>query len=423
MGKLQRPKSKGEEPLFEVPEEVTVALAEIAGNAKHHLLALSAAVGLAVVKEIFEHEVTQIVGPKGKHIEQRTASRHGHESRRITLGGRRTEASKPRVRSTGGKEIELESFRQFSSRDQLDEYTLGAILAGVSTRRYQGVLEPVGVDGSATKRSSVSRRLIQGTSAKLAELFSRDLSKLDLVAMFIDGKNVGGHTLVLALGVDSKGKKHPLGLWIGTTENKAVCGALIDELIDRGLDTDTAMLFVIDGGKAIRAAIVDRFGELALIQRCRKHKKTNVTDHLPISERGFVGRKMEAAWKLDDPKQAETELRSIAKSLKLKHPGAEASLLEGLEETLTVNRLGLKPSLVRTFKSTNPIESMISISRTVSRNVKRWRSGEMARRWTAAAMLEAEKQFRRVNGYKDIGKLKKAIARHEEVVRSKNRAA
>lgn len=422
MGKLQRSKAALQEPLFELPKEVSIALSEIASSAKQHLLALSVGVGIAVVEEIFEHEVTSIVGPKGKHIADRTANRHGHEKSSVTMGGRRVKVSKPRVRSSDDLEVELGSFAHFSSRDPLDEHTLGTILAGVSTRRYRRVLEPLDVKATSTDRSSVSRRFVTGTGAKLTELFSRDLSKLDLLAMFIDGKVIAKHTIVVALGVDAKGVKHPVGLWIGTTENKTVCGKLIDDLIERGLDADKAMLFVIDGAKAIRAAIVSRFGDLAVIQRCRQHKKRNVTDHLPKPEQGFIGNRMEAAWKIEDPKAAEAKLRSIAKSLKLKHPGAAASLLEGLEETLTVNRLGLADSLLRTFRSTNPIESMISISATVSRNVKRWRDGEMALRWTAAGMLEAGKQFRKVNGYNDMGVLKKALARHKEEVISKRAA-
>ncbi|HLB61670.1 MAG TPA: transposase [Actinomycetota bacterium] len=210
--------------------------------------------------------------------------------------------------------------------------------------------------------------------------------------------------------------KHPLGLWEGTTENEAACRALLGNLIDRGLDTSRAVLFVIDGGKEIRSAIKEVYGEGALVQRCRKHKERNVSEHLPKAERTFVARKLRAAWSRTDAGEAERELRQLARHLDAKHPGAAGSILEGLEETLTVTRLGLTPSLLRTFKSTNPIESMISIARDTHRNVKRWRDGRMALRWIAAGMLEAERQFRRVNGYRDLHILKRALERHREVV-------
>ena len=331
--------------------------------------------------------------------------------------------ARPRVRTTAGEEVELTTYRVFSSRDLLREVALGRMLAGLSTRRYRAGLEPVGkaAPPQGTSRSAVSRRFVAGTAAKLAELFGRDLSGLDLLAVFVDGMAVGGHLIVVALGVDAAGRKHPLGLWEGTTENKAVCSALLSNLIDRGLVTERALLFVIDGGKGIRSAIIAVWGELALIQRCRKHKRANVTDHLPKTEQLFISRKLTKAWSNPDAAAAERELRALARALQARHPGAAGSVLEGLEETLIVTRLGLTPSLHRTFKTTNPVESMISIARDTSRNVKRWRDGQMALRWTAAGMLEAEKQFRKVNGYRDLHILKRALECHQEVVES-NRA-
>jgi putative transposase len=202
--------------------------------------------------------------------------------------------------------------------------------------------------------------------------------------------HVGEHLIVVALGVDSAGRKHPLGLWEGTTENSAVCRALVGNLIDRGLPADRAMLFVTDGGKAIRKVIRETWGELALHQRCRNHKLENITSHLPERERAFIARKVRAAWSMGDAAAAERDLRGIARHLESDHPGAAASIVEGLEEALTVTRLGLPLSLHRTFKTTNPIESMISIARDATRNVKRWRDGKMALRLIAAGMLEAE---------------------------------
>lgn len=420
MAKLPRPRVVTKERIEEadLPEHVLVALHEIASTARDGLLALSVGVGLQVVSEIFEEEVTSVVGEKGRHDPGRSANRHGHEPRSVVLGGRLVKVDRPRVRSREGSEVQLRTYGAFADRDLLTEAAIGRMLAGLSSRRYRDGLEPVGdVGHSGTSRSAVSRRFVAGTEASLAEIFGRDLQGIDLVAVFVDGMNVGEHLIVVALGVDPAGEKHPLGLWEGTTENKATCNALLSNLVERGLDTSRAMLFVIDGAKAIRSAIMAHFGSLALIQRCTKHKERNVTDHLPKQERLLIARRLRKAWRNPDASGAERELRSIARSLSDRHPGAAASVLEGLEETLTVARLGISGSLHRSLKTTNPIESMISIARTTSRNVKRWRSGKMALRWTAAGMLEAERQFRRVNGFRDLQQLKAALRHHEEVVR------
>jgi len=279
------------------------------------------------------------------------------------------------------------------------------------------------VEARATSKSAISHRFIQGTEQKLAELFGRDLSQLDLVAMFIDGVEIAEHCVVVALGVDADGRKHPLGLWEGTTENKTVCTALLGNLIERGLHVEQPRLFVIDGGKAIRAAVVSTFGTYAVIHRCREHKRRNVLEHLPQTERMFVSRKLNKAWSEPDARRAEAQLRALAKHLETKHPGAAASLLEGLEETLTVTRLGLNGSLLDTFKSTNPIESMISIARDVTGNVKRWKNGKMVMRWMAAGLLDAEKRFRRVKGYRDMAILRTALRRHHQGLESTRRSA
>ncbi len=408
----------------DLPEQVTIAVRDLAGAVKKGLLALSVGVGLAVVHELFEAEVTRLAGPKGKHDPERQAYRHGQESRQVTLGGRRVQVDKPRVRSVDNEEVELRTFHTFAGRDLLSAAALERMLAGLSTRRYPAGLEPMGdVEPLATSKSAISRRFVQGTEQKLAELFGRDLSQLDLLAIFIDGVLIAEHCVVVALGVDAEGRKQPLGLWEGSTENKTVCNALLGNLIERGLDPEQPRLFVIDGGKAIRAAITATFGKHGIIQRCRAHKRRNVLDHLPQSERAFIGRKLDQAWKEPNAERAEAQLRALAKHLEVKHPGAAASLLEGLEETLTVTRLGLSPTLLRTFKSTNPVESMISIGRTVAGNVKRWRDGKMVLRWTAAGLLEAEKQFRRVNGYREMAILRRALDQHYQGLASTRKIA
>ncbi len=426
MGKVSRPRIVTKEQLDTagLPEHVQVALAEVADRAREGVLALSVACGLQVVGEILAADVARVCGPKGRHDADRMAYRHGTEPRQLPLGGALVQAERPRVRTKDGAEVALPTWEVFSQRDLLEEIALGRMLAGLSTRRYRAGAEPVGeVELRGTSRSTISRRFRRATAARLAELFGRDISGLDLLAVFIDGMHVGEHLIVVALGVDPAGRKHPLGLWEGTTENAAVCRALVGNLIDRGLPADRAMLFVTDGGKAIRKVIRETWGELALHQRCRKHKLQNITSHLPESERVFIARKVRAAWADPDAALAERCLRGIARHLESAHPGAAASILEGLEETLTVTRLGLPPSLCRTFKTSNPVESMISIARDAHRNVKRWRSGEMALRWVAAGMLEAERQFRKINGYRDLHILKRALERHQEVIEGKEKVA
>jgi transposase-like protein len=250
---------------------------------------------------------------------------------------------------------------------------------------------------------------VRHTAKALDEVLARDLSGLQICAVVADGLVVGDHTLVCALGIDREGRKHMLGLREGTTENAAVCAGLLSNLVDRGLDASAGILFVIDGGKGLRKAIRQVFGALGLVQRCRTHKRRNITEHLPERERAWVGAKLEKAWAMSDPRKAQAALESLARTLDARHPGAASSLREGMEETLTINQLGVSLALARTVGNTNTIESANSVARTVMRNVKRWRDGKMAERWTAAGMLAAERQFRRVMGYKDLPKLVAAL--------------
>lgn len=329
MAKRSRPRivTKDRLDLKSFPEQVQVALAEVAGAAREGVLALSVACGLQVVNEILAADVERICGPKGKHDADRAAYRHGTEPRLLPLGGQLVKTDRPRARFAEGREVELPTWDVFSSRDLLGEIALGRMLAGLSTRRYRAGAEPVGeLELRGTSRSAISRRFRRATEAKLAELFGRDLSGLCLLAVFIDGIHVGGHVIVVALGVDEQGRKHPLGLWEGTTENKATCSALIDDLIDRGLPEDRALLFVIDGGKAIRRSIASHWGELALVQRCRQHKQANVTDHLPHAERILIARKLRTCWANTDAEAATRELQALARSLEAKHPGAAAAV-------------------------------------------------------------------------------------------------
>ena len=306
------------------------------------------------------------------------------------------------------------SYELFSSTEILGRLAMEKMLAGLSTRRYPVGLEPVGVQitekATATSKSAVSRRFVAMTETALAELLSRDLSGLDLVALMIDGVHFAESCCVVALGIDIEGTKHPLALVEGSTENATLVTELLVDLRERGLDVTRPMLVGLDGSKALRKAVLDVLDH-PVIQRCQLHKVRNVKDHLPQRLRTTVGRRMTDAYHAGSALEAEAALLALAKELDRTHPSAAASLREGLDETLTVLRLGVPPTLARTLRSTNCIESMISVCREHAGNVKRWRDGQMALRWCAAGMVEAGKQFRRVNGHLHLPALRAAPER------------
>jgi putative transposase len=379
-------------------------------------LALSVGVGLGVLAELMEEEVTEVVGPRGHHDPDRSAVRHGHQAGEVTLGGRRVGVERPRVRSSDGSgEVALEVYQHFADRDPLSRIVLERMLAGVSCRRYGRTQEHVGDEVEAGARgvskSAISRTFIERTRHALGELMARRLDDVRLAVLMLDGIDLKGRTCVVALGITSDGVKIPLGLWDGSTENATVATALLSDLIERGLDTSQGVLRVIDGSKALRKAIRDVLGESAPVQRCVRHKERGVLGHLPERDRAGVRRRLRAAWDERDHKRALERLEQLAAELSRTHPGAAGSLREGMAETLTLTRLGIAGQLKRTLVSTNPIESMIECVRRTARNVKRWSSGEMALRWTAAGMLEAERQFRRIVGYRQLAKLAIAIER------------
>ena len=404
----------GAERSERLPARVQEALGELAGAAKEGLLALSVGVGLGVLHELMEAEVCEVVGPKGRHDPERVAVRHGHENGEVTLGGRRVPVQRPRARSVDGeREVELGTYAHFADRDQLADVMLERMLAGVSTRRYARTGEPVGSEidelARSTSKSAVSREFVSRTREHLIELMSRPLEDLRLAVVMLDGIELKGRCCVVCLGIDTDGVKHPLGLWDGSTENATVATTLLANLVERGLDVGQGVLVVLDGGKALRKAVRDVFGVDTPVQRCVRHKERNVLDHLPEHQRDSVRRRLRAAWALDDHVAALERLRVLADELARTDPGAAASLREGLEETLTVTRLGVTGRLKLTLASTNPCESMIETVRRISRNVKRWQSGDMCLRWTAAGMLEADQQFRRVIGHGDLAKLAIAV--------------
>jgi len=399
-----------------VPEQVIVSMAGIAESAKEGLLALAVGTGLQVMAAMFGEDAERLCGPVGKHNSERAGYRHGSEAGSVTLGGRRVAVSRPRVRAADGSgELRLPSYDLFSSTEILSRLALEKMLAGLSSRRYPAGLEPAGqaVDeaAAATSKSAVSRRFVAATETALAELMARRLDDLDLVAFMVDGVHFGEHTCVVALGIGSDGTKHPLAVEEGSTENATLATGLITGLRDRGLDVTEPILAVLDGAKALSRAVKDVFDQ-PLIQRCQQHKIKNVRDKLPEKLRAVAERRMRQAYHAESALKAEGLLTELAAELDKTHPGAAASLREGMAETLTILRLGVPPTLARTLRSTNPIESMIEICREHSKNVKRWRDGTMALRWCAAGMLEADHQFRRVNGHLHLPKLRAALEAH-----------
>jgi len=398
-----------------VPEQVSVALAEIAESASEGLLAVAVGAGLQVMQALMAESVTALAGPKGRHDADRSAVRHGTGAGSVTLGGRRVPVRRPRVRAVDGSgELPVPAYEVFAGTEVLGRMALERMLAGLSTRRYPAGLEPVGrgVEQAAagTSKSAVSRRFVAATESALKDLLAADLSTVDLVAVMVDGVHFGEHCCVVALGVGIDGTKHPLALVEGSTENATLVTDLLVGLRERGLDVTSPVLAVIDGSKALRRAVLDVF-DRPVIQRCQLHKIRNVRDRLPERLRQVVVARMRRAYHADSALTAEAELTALAAELDKTHPGAAASLREGLPETLTVLRLEVPPTLARTLRSTNAVESMISICREHATNVKNWQDGQMALRWCAAGMVEAGKQFRRVNGHLHLPALRAALQR------------
>jgi putative transposase len=365
---------------------------------------------------MFGEDAGRLCGPDGRHNADREGYRHGTGGGSVTLGGRRVPVTRPRVRAADGSgELHLPSYDRFSSTEILSRMALEKMLAGLSSRRYGHGLEPAGqaveAAAAATSKSAVSRRFVAATETALGQLMSRRLEGLDLVAFMVDGVHFGEHTCVVALGIDIDGVRHPLAIEEGSTENATLATELITGLRERGLDVTRPILAVLDGAKALSRAVKDVF-DRPLIQRCQQHKIKNVRDKLPERLRTVAERRMRQAYHAESAVQAEGLLTELARELDKTRPGAAASLREGMAQTLTILRLGVPPTLARTLRSTNPVESMIEICREHSKNVKRWRDGTMALRWCAAGMLEADHQFRRVNGRLHLPKLRAALEAH-----------
>ena len=404
----------------DLPVEATVALAEVAGAVKDGLLAFASATGLVVMGQMMQAELTGLIGPKHAKlpVDERVGNWHGTTTGSVVLGGRTVTTERPRgrrVEGAEGAEIELDTWKVFSSKDLLAQLVVERMLAGVATRRHADVAEPVGEAIEARSRSmsksAISRRFVAATKTAMAELMARNLADLDVAVLMIDGLDVAGSCVVVALVITTDGTKVPVGLWLGDTENKTVVSALLADLVARGLSVQGGVLCVIDGAKALATAITKVFGDDAVVQRCTIHKRRNLRGHLPKEMAGTIDRRLALIFAQPDTAKGLAAARALARELEAEHPDAAASLSEGLNDMFTVRRLGIGGTLAKTLSTTNCIESMISIARRTSRRVTKWKDGSMKKRWTAAGMLEAERSFRRVRGCKDMSKLVDALRR------------
>src|SRR6202162_2130064 len=366
-------------PLVEVWEELQPAVEHLAGLA-----------GLKIIRAVIEDEVMRRVGPRHQPDPASSCLRWGQQPGYVVFAGQKVAVERPRVRTRHGEEVQLDSYARLQHDGRRQRAVREGIVAGLTSRNYHRAVDSV-LSGYGIEKSSVSRQFVQASAAQLKKLYEKRLEELDLVAILIDGIHLGKQVLVVVLG-----------LWQGATENTTVVKELLEDLVARGLHPERRYLFVIDGAKALRAGIERVFGGRAEVQRCQIHKRRNVKEHLPKSAQGDTDRRIRNAYAMTSYPEAKAELGKIFRQLERINPSAAHSLEEGLEETLTVHRLGVGTLLRQTLASSNPIESCFSIVEKVARNVKRWRAGNHALRWTATGLLEAEKKFRRVKGYREL---------------------
>jgi len=370
--------------------------------------------GIEALQELLQEEASAVCGERHQRHDGRQGRRWGETRSQVAFHGGRIGVDRPRVRSREGQqELVLPSWAAAQDEDWLGQWAMNQMLINVSTRKFRRSVRLPGGDvgsisGDGTSKSAVSRKFVALSNAKLREWLASDLSKLDLLAIQIDGLHIGDELiLVAAVGIDGRGEKHPLGLVEGATENAATVQALLDNLVERGLDPAGVWLFIIDGAKS--KAIRRTFGKDTPIQRCQVHKARNITERLPKPLHAAVRKTLRQAWEQDDALKAERLVRNLARRLEKDWPGISATILEGMEEILCVVRLGLPQDLRRSLACTNIIENMNGTIRQVTRNVKRWRDASMALRWTAAGMMEAKKGFRRLKAYKQLPKLRDAL--------------
>src|SRR3954468_23966475 len=383
--------------------EAQLPMSELIAGVRQDIEGFAAELGLTIIQRVMAAEIDQKVGCWG----QQQSHRHGHQPGYVIYAGRKVTLDRPRLRSREDQEVPLASYQAFQKDGKLQQAVARQLTRQCSTRNYEGAIDSC-LKGYGIKRSSVSRHWKAATAKELEALMERPIPK-DLLVLMIDGKFLGGSCLVAAIGIDLQGKKYVLGLWHGATENATVVKGLLEDLVSRGLESERKMLIVIDGAKALRKAVQMVLGEQALVQRCRIHKLRNVLDQLPEEKKAQAGWRLRSAWGRKDVKVAEKELRQTARWLEPSWPMAAASLLEGLEETLTVQRLSIQHTLCRTLSNTNLIENCFAQVAYKTGRVKRWHGPNMILRWTAAALLQAEKHFRRIKGCEQLPDLEKAL--------------
>jgi transposase-like protein len=396
-------------PMLELIENAQATIDELAGEAAR-----------ALIEQLLMLSAQELAGAKHQGRAGGAVGWHGMQHGRIALAERKLRVQRPRLRHKDGSgEVEIPAYRRLRDDARLGERVRDIVVAGVSTRKYRKVLPQI-ADSVGIAKSSVSRRFIEASGQQLVALQKRRFDNVDLLAIYIDGIVVAGRHVVVAIGVDAAGAKHLLGLADGATENAAVVKDLLNGLIERGVDPQREYLFVIDGAKALAAALEQLFGNRAHVQRCRTHKVRNVMERLPKELAPQVKSVMHAAYKLA-PKEGIAKLRQQAKWLQADHPDAAASLLEGLDETFTVNRMNLSPQLIRCLSTTNLVENPNGIVRATTRRVKNYRDAAMVKRWVAAGFLEAEKSFRKIQGIRDLWMLTAALHRPLETPRVDDR--
>lgn len=377
--------------------------------AQESLANFAVELGLKAAQCLLEDEVTQRCGGRHERDPHRTETRYGHQRGFVTLAGQKLPVSKPRVRRTDGTgEAELERYALLQRDDAMPEATLRRLVNGVSCRRYEAVVDTAR-EAFGVKKSSVSRGFVRASADEVRKLAERRFDEQRFVVIFIDAQPYAGEMMVAALGITADGVKHLLGLRQGATENAVVVASLLEELRERGVRTDVPTLFVLDGAKALRAAVNRVWGKFAVVQRCQAHKRRNVEGHLKETHHDELRRQLNAAWHETNYEHALKGLRTTVAWLKRLSPDAAASLEEGLEETLTVVRLDVPELLRQTLATTNPIESAFSVAEQVTGRVKRWRDGDMRHRWCTAGLLDAESRFNRVKGHKHLARFITAV--------------
>jgi transposase-like protein len=374
---------------------------------KHDIEAVSADLGLKIMHRYMGQEIERRCGSWG----EQSHYRHGTQPGYVIFHGRKVPIQRPRLRDKAAGEAALQSYRLFQQDGRMQRSVARKLIRQVSTRNYAGAIDDC-LEGYGIGKSSVSRHWKIATAAELEKLVQRPVPP-KLVALLLDGQSFRGEHLIVALGVDEDGQKHVLGLWHGATENSTVVRALLVDLRERGLDTESAILVVLDGAKALHKAVKEVFGEHALIQRCRVHKLRNVLEHLPREKQQQAAWRLRGAWAKANSQEAFKELRACVKWLDAISPSAARSLEEGLEETLTLHRLGINERLRKSLSSTNLIESCFARTEAWTRRVKRWRNARMVMRWGAAALLVAEAGFRRIKGHAHLPQLKAALVAHQ----------